>query len=125
VDWVTDDVRVSLHTAAYVPDQDTHDFFLDATNEVSTSGTNYSQQSLGTKSINYDAPTKTTQFRAANTTFANLTAVFRYAVIFKWTGSASTSPLMGWVDVGAQSVSATNFVIDWSDTDGVLKGVVS
>jgi hypothetical protein len=64
--------------------------------------------------------------RAANTTFANLTNTFRYAVIWVETaGASSTDPLLGFVDLGAQSVSATNFVIDWSDTDGVLKAVVS
>ncbi len=124
VDWVTDAVTVSLHTSAYVPDQDAHDFFNDVTNEVS--GGNYARQTLGTKSVVYDSATNTISLRAASTTFPNLSGVFRYAVIWVETaGASSTDPLLGFVDVGAQSVSATNFIIAWSSVDGVLKAVVS
>lgn len=123
VDWVGDTIKVSLHTASYTPDQDVHDFFNDTSNELS--GGNYAQQTLGTKSVTYTAGTNTIALIAANSTFANLTGTFRYAVIFKDTGSTATSPLLGFVDLGAQSVSATNFVVDWSDVDGVLKGIVS
>lgn len=40
LDEAADDVKVSIHTNTYAPNQDTHDFFDDVTNEVS--GTNYS-----------------------------------------------------------------------------------
>lgn len=118
-DWVTDTIICSLHTSAYTPDQDAHDFLNDLTNEVS--GGNYARQTLGTKSVNLDTASNTLSLRAANSTFANLTATFRYAVVWKDTGSSATSPLIAFVDLGAQSVSATNFVIDWNDTDGIVK----
>jgi hypothetical protein len=123
VDWVGDTIVVSLHTSGYTPDQDTHDFFNDTNNEVS--GGNYARQTLGTKSVNYDASSNSIQLRAAQTTFANLSATFRWIVIWKDTGSTATSPLLGYVDAGAQSVAATNFVVTWNATDGVLKGVTS
>jgi hypothetical protein len=120
VDWGTDTIICSLHTASYTPDQDAHVFFSDVTNELS--GGNYARQTLGTKSVNLDTSTNTVSLRAANTTFSNLTATFRYAVIWVDTaGASSTDPLIAFVDLGAQSVSATNFVLDWSDTDGVAK----
>lgn len=123
-DWVNDTVTVSLHTSAYTPDQDTHDFFSDTSNELS--GGNYARQTLGTKSIAYDSATNTISYRAAATTFANLTGSPRYAVIWVETaGASSTDPLLGFVDLGAQSVTATNFVITWSPTDGVLAAVTS
>lgn len=115
---------MSLHTSTYTPDQDAHDFFNDATNEVSGGG--YAVQTLGTKSVVYDTATNTIQLRAADTTYAALTAAFRYAVIWKDTaGASSTDPLLGYVDLGAQSVTATDVVLDWNNTDGVLKAVVS
>lgn len=123
VDWVTDTIIVSLHSSAYVPDQDTHDFFNDTTNEIA--GGNYARQTLATKSVNYDSATNAIQLRAAQSTFANLTNTFKWILIWKDTGSSATSPLLGYVDAGAQSVSATNFVVTWNATDGVLKGVVS
>jgi hypothetical protein len=123
VDWLNDDITVSLHTSAYTPNQDTDDFFNDATNEVS--GGNYARQDLTTSAPAPDTATNTVALGASDTTFPNLTATFRYVVIWKDTGTASTSPLLGFMDVGAQSVSATNFVIDWSDTGGVLQAVAS
>jgi hypothetical protein len=123
VDWVTDTILCSLHTSTYTPDQDAHDFFNDTSNEVSGGG--YSRQTLGTKSVNYDSATNTVSLRAANTSFSSLTATFRYALIWKDTGSTATSPLLGFVDLGAQSTSATTFTIDWDDVSGVLEAVVS
>lgn len=121
VDWVSDTIKVSLHTSAYTPDQDAHDFVNDLTNEVSGNG--YAQQTLGTKSIAYDSATNHVQLRAANTTFTATGAGWnhRYIVVWKDTGSTATSPLLGYVDVGGTtSVPAGNYVIDWDDSDGVL-----
>ncbi len=38
IDWTVDTIKVSLHTVTYVPNQDTHDFWNDATNEIVGSG---------------------------------------------------------------------------------------
>lgn len=123
VDWVGDNIRCSLHSASYAVDQDAHIFFSAATNEISAG--NYSLQTLGTKSVTLDTATNTVALIAANTTFANLTNTFRYAVIWKDTGSPATSPLLGYVDLGARSTTAQDFVIDWNDTLGVLKMVAT
>jgi hypothetical protein len=124
LNWTSDTIKVSLHTASYTPAPDTDDFFNDATNELS--GGNYAQQTLASPSVNYDSATDTIQLRAANTTFANLTGAFRYAVVWKDTaGASSTDPLLGYIDLGAQSVTGTDVVIDWNDTDGVLKAVTA
>lgn len=126
VDWFNDNVIVTLHTASYTPDQDGHDFANDLNNELSIGTGGYARQTLGTKSVNLDPATNTVSLRAANTTFPTLTATFQYGVIWVDTaGASSTDPLLGWVDFGLRSVSATNFIIDWSDTDGVLKAVYS
>jgi len=109
-----------LHTSAYTPNTDPagDDFFNDATNELSGGG--YAQQTLGTKSIGFDSATNHVNLIAANTTFSSLTATFRYIVVYKDTGSTATSPLLGVVDTLGQTVSATNYVVDWDDVEGIL-----
>lgn len=38
VDWDTHDLRVTLHSSAYAPDLDAHDYVADLTNELATGG---------------------------------------------------------------------------------------
>jgi hypothetical protein len=38
VDWDSDDLRISLHSSAYTPDLDAHDYVNDLTNELATGG---------------------------------------------------------------------------------------
>lgn len=38
VDWDTDDLRLTLHSASYVPDLGAHDYVADLTNELATGG---------------------------------------------------------------------------------------
>lgn len=123
VDWAADTIKVSLHTSSYTPDPDAHDFFNDTNNEVSGGG--YSRQTLTTSAPSLDTTTNTIALKASATTFSSLTATFRYAVVWKDTGSTATSPLLGYVDFGTLSVPGTNFVITWNSTDGVLKAVYS
>ncbi len=61
---------------------------------------------------------------AADVTWASSTITARYAAIYKDTGSAATSPLMGWVDFGQdESSSNGNFTIQWSP-NGILRAGV-
>ena len=53
-----------------------------------------------------DTATNTVSLRAGNTTFPNLTATFRYAVIFKDSGTASTSPPLGF-NVPATAIASS------------------
>jgi hypothetical protein len=38
VDWDSDDLRLTLHSASYTPDLDAHDYVADLTNELATGG---------------------------------------------------------------------------------------
>jgi hypothetical protein len=121
VDWVTDTIRVSLHTATYAPNQDTHTFFSDTTNEIVGTGYTAGGVALGTKSTSYDSTTNETRLIAANAqwTAASFTAAF--AVVYKDTGTGATSPLLGYVDFGGnETVTSGTFTIQW-DATGVLK----
>jgi hypothetical protein len=122
--WTTDTIKVSAHSSSYTPNQSTHEFFTDATNELSTAnGYTAGGATLGTKSVALSS--LTTALKAAATTWtpgAAQTLTIRYLVIRKDTGSSATSQLLGYVDLGADT-SATNaaWTATWDSTDGVLK----
>lgn len=115
VDYLSDTIKVALTTATYVPDQDTHEFFSDVTNEVSGTGYTAGGQALASKTVTYTAGTNKTTLDAADTTWSSATITARIAVIYKDTGTASTSPLIAYIDFGSnQSSSNGNFTIQWN-----------
>jgi hypothetical protein len=115
-DWLTDTHNCSLHTATYTPAQDTDDFWNDATNEVT--GTNYTTKGvvLGSKTCTLDTGTDEIRLDAADAVWTTATiASIRYAIVFQDTaGAASTDPLFTYYDIGAQSVTAANFTVQWA-----------
>lgn len=128
LNWTTDTIKVALVTSTYSPNQDTDNYANLAgftANELTGGG--YARATLGTKTLTYDGPTNTIRFKAADASFGpGFTGTFRYAVVFKDTGTAATSPLMGYIDFGAdQSIAAGTFTINFDTTDGVLRVVAS
>lgn len=126
IDWVGDTIKVSLHTATYSPLPDTHDFAADLTDEIAN-GDGYSTGglALSTKTLSYDSGSNTVRFDADNAAWTfTASKTMRYAVIYKDTGAAATSPLMGYVDFGGNETTSNTFTIQWDATDGVLRGVV-
>lgn len=120
--WTTDTIDVSLHTSTYTPNQDTDEFFDDATNEVAAGG-GYTAggETLASKTQDYTAGTNIVKLDAADVVWSASTITARYAVIRKNTGTAGTSPLLGYVDFGQdESSSSADFTITWS-TDGILR----
>lgn len=122
--WTSDTIKVALTTAGYTPDQDAHEFFSSVTSEVA-SGSGYTTGglTLGSRAVSSDAATNQTRLTAANAvwTAGPASILARRAVIYKASGAGGTSPLLGWVDFGAD-VSATSdtFTIAW-DSTGVLR----
>lgn len=123
--WTTDTIKVALVTSTYTVDQDAHEFFSSITNELATAnGYTAGGVTLGTKSVAVDTATNQTRFIAAAavwTATAGNSITARKAIIYKSTGTAATSPLLGWVDFGVD-VPATGdtFTITW-DATGVLR----
>ncbi len=59
-------------------------------------------------------------FTANNVTWSNATVTAVGAVIYKNTGTASTSPLVGYIDLGGSKTSlAGNFTIQWDTANGI------
>lgn len=120
IDLDTDTIKVALVTSSYTPDQDAHDFFDDVTNEVSGTGYSAGGASLANKAVTADNTDNEGVFDADDVTWSTSTITARGAVIYKSTGTASTSPLICYIDFGAdKSSSAGNFTLQW-DSEGIL-----
>ena len=126
IDWQNDTIKVALLTAAYVPNFDTHGFFESVAASELVGVPNYTAggKELAEKLESYDAATNTTRLKAQTIQWKEVSLEARYAVIYKDTGSASTSPLIGLVDFGEVVKAASGiFKIEWDPTDGVLRGI--
>jgi hypothetical protein len=124
--WSSATIKTSLHTVTYVPNQDTDDFFNDATNEVSASGTYAAGGlTLGSKASTYDTATDQIRLDAADFSATGTTITARRAVVYNDTAGASTTdPVIGWVDFGADvSTTAGTFTIVWDATGIVVYDV--
>lgn len=123
VDWDTDTIKVALCTSSYTPDQDAHDYFDDITNELATAnGYTAGGATLASKTITYTGATNKLKLDAADTSWANTAFTARYAIIYLSTGTAATSPLLGYVDFGEDKTTKDNgtFLITWA-ADGILE----
>ncbi len=128
VDWVTDTIKVALVTSAYTPNQDTHDFWNDVSANELAAGNGYTTggNALASKTRTYDTASNTVRLDAADATWTfSATKTFRYAVVYKDTGTAATSLLLAYIDFGADQAINGTFNIVFDATDGVLRAVVS
>ena len=106
VNYTGGTVKAMLCTSSYVPDQDAHQFKSDVTGEVTGTGYTAGGAALTTKTLTYDAPSNTLTLDADDVTWAAATITARYLVFYVDTGTASTSPLISYVDFGADVTSA-------------------
>lgn len=120
VDWLNDTIKVMLCTSTYTPDQDAHVFKSSVTNEITGTGYTAGGQALASKTATYTGSTNTTALDAADVVWAASTITARYAVIYSDTGTAATSPLIGYVDFGSDlSSSGGNYTLTW-DATGIV-----
>lgn len=121
IDYLNDNIRVSLHTATYVPNQDTHVFYSSVTNEVVGTGYTAGGAALASKTLTYDAASNKIRFGAAMTQWPGSTITARWAVIRDATPALATAqPLLGYIDFGADLRSFGGaFMLEWH-ADGIL-----
>jgi hypothetical protein len=120
-DWLSDTIKVALLNSSYVPSQDTHKLFSEVdSREVTGTGYTAGGATLAGKTLTYTAGTNVNMFDANDTTWATSAITARYAVIYKSGTAAATSPLLGYVDFGANVVSNNGtFTITWA-TAGIF-----
>jgi hypothetical protein len=121
IDLLVDDIKVALLTNAHTTDIDAQQYFSDiSANEASGTGYTAGGQLLSNKSVVKNDTNDQGVFDADDTTWAASTITARYAVIYKDTGTAATSPLIAIVDFTSDQASTANsFTIQWS-VNGIL-----
>lgn len=108
IDWNSDTIKGMLHTVSYVPNQDTHDYQNDLTNELSTAN----GYTAGGLTLTTPTSTTSTNVHTLDTdnpqwtaTGAGFTA--RIITISDSTpGTAATNPLILWSDFEANETAS-------------------
>lgn len=118
VDFDTDTIKVMLTSSTYAPSATTQATKTSVTNEVT--GTGYTAGGATLTSPVVSESAGTVSFAAADVTWAANAAGFsnaRYAVIYKDTGTAGTSTLIGWIDLGSNKGNVDgDLTLDFAST---------
>jgi hypothetical protein len=112
VDFDTDTIKLAMVTSTYVPTPATHAVFSDITNEIT--GTNYTAGGSTLSGVTLTETGGVVSFTASNITYAQSGTGFsnaRYAILYKSTGVAGTSSLIGYYDFGSNQ---SNVVVPFS-----------
>lgn len=107
IDFDTDTCKVMLTTSSYTPNQDTHRYKSDVTNEVTGTGYTAGGVTLTTKVVSYDTSSNTLKITSDNPSWASSTITAHYAVFYVSTGTDATSPLLAYWDFGADVASSS------------------
>lgn len=115
VDLDSDTIKVALCDNSYTPDIDTHDYYDDLTNELSGGGYTAGGATLANAALTVDTTNDRVKFDADDASWTSFTATnVRYAIIYKDTGTDSTSLLIAYVDFGEnKSITNGTLTISW------------
>ena len=114
IDLDTDTFKIMLTTSTYVPNQDTHVFRSDVTDEVVGTGYTAGGATLTGVSVTYDAASNQMRVSWTDPTWPTSTITARTAVIYKSRGGAATADeLLAYVTNDADvSSSGATFTVD-------------
>jgi hypothetical protein len=132
MDYLSDAMRWTLHTATYAPNIDTNEAFADATNELTTaSGYTANGIAAATKTVSYNATGNITTFDMDDTTItwtaSGGTLTFQYLVLHDDTVSVGPpiKPLIGYIDCGAQAITTGNTFGLTTGANGLFQATVT
>lgn len=106
IDYLSDDIRATLHTASYVPDKATHDFVDDLTDEVSGAGYTAGGQALTGKTLAVASSVVIAD--CDDVVWTNATITARRVVISDRTPAAAADQPLILYNSAASDVSSTN-----------------
>jgi hypothetical protein len=120
VNLVSDTIKVALFTSAYTPNVDSDIFYGDLTGEVVGTGYTEGGEEITNKAVTQDDTDNEGVFDGDDVDWATSSITARYAVIYKDSGSPATSPLISYIDFGADKTSLNeNFTVSWG-AEGIL-----
>lgn len=112
INLASDAIKVML-VSGYTPAQSTHEFKSSVTGEITGTGYTARGATLANKVVTASGGKGV--FDADDVTWAASTITATGAVVYKDTGTDSTSPLVCFIDfLGSKSSSAGNFTISWN-----------
>ena len=124
VDFEADTIKAMLLTSSHTPDIDAEVFIDDiSANEVGTSGS-YTTGAGNGFSLTPTSSTDDTDdegvFDAVDLSATTATITARYLAIYKWTGTAGTSPIICVIDFGSNQIStAGTFAVTFA-AEGII-----
>lgn len=121
INLATDTVKLMLLTSSHTPNADT-DIFIDdvSANEVSASGSYSAGGVTLTKSSSTDNTDDEGVFDATDVSITTATITARYGIVYKDTGTPSSSPIICEIDFGSnQSSTLGTFTITFA-AEGIL-----
>jgi hypothetical protein len=105
----TDNTFCGLTTSSYTPNQDTHDYYSDITNELTTTG-GYTAGGVQLTSDDITQTNNVIKWDSTDPSWTSATFTARRAFYYAETGANDV--LISWVDFGAdETVSAGTFTI--------------
>lgn len=120
LDWLVDTIKVALVDNTYVPDQTGDDWYSDISgDEIAGGGYTAGGETLAGKTITADAAKNQVEFDANDVTGwrTDTWTGARYAIVYKDTGVAGTSPLICLLDFGGDIDAGLDLIFD---ADGVF-----
>lgn len=116
IDFSNDTFKIALFTESYTPDVNTQENFSDISANEST-GSGYTQGGLvvGNILVTKDNANYRANITGDNVLFDNVTLSYRYAVLYKDSGTPTTSPLIKVYDRGNEvtlSGDSANIIFD-------------
>lgn len=122
VDWDADTVKLALLDSGHTPDFDTHNFFDDVeADEVSGTGYTGGGATLASVTITPDTTNDRVDVDATDVSWTTSTITARYGVLYKSTGTSSTSPLIALIDFTEDKIStAGTFLVQWN-ASGIVR----
>lgn len=119
IDLLNDTIKVAL-LASYTPDIDAHDTWDDVSS-TEESGTGYSAggETLANVTVTQDDTDDEGVFDADDVTWSGLdVGTPSHAIIYKDSGTPSTSPLIAYVELGVAS-NGQDYTISWG-AEGII-----
>lgn len=125
VDWNTDTIKVALVSSSYTPSITADDYFSDVS-AYEVSGTNYTAGGAIISNISVSVASNKVVVDGDDVSWASNAGGFtnaRYAIIYKATGTASTSPLIGYINfTGDRGNTIAPLLIVWSSSGIITYG---